>query len=418
MSEVGQPARKQAKTGSRPYASSAPPKDNATYNVWFHKYTGDGEDDHRAKMREERLSRWAQLDIERDCGVTRGSKMIGRKPYICLHFARGECDQGSECLFLHRLPNADDERSVDCFHDVFGREKHRDERDDMTGVGSFNREGKTLYVGGLQNARARKMEQILDAYFGTFGEINNIRVIYEKSIAFVRFNKRICAEFAKEATNERPLLVGRERKEVLTVKWANDDPNPVSQQQEVNRQIDIYNAAMFRWWSNLQSSDQNYYQYQEYLHRLQQSSAAGDKPYYPDTNHQYTDQQNYYEALASNPEYLQQVQEAYASYYQTYPYSNTTTETATSTTTDSSTPSDETTQSSTLNETDVKAYYDAYCAWVAAYQAQFNQSSSSGESVHANENDDQNSGANLPTQQNSSDTSSLEKGQQQTQNGV
>ena len=56
---------------------------------------------------------------------------------VCLCVCTGECDQGGECLFLHRLPTAEDERSLDMFHDIFGREKHREERDDMCGVGTI-----------------------------------------------------------------------------------------------------------------------------------------------------------------------------------------------------------------------------------------------------------------------------------------
>ena len=52
-------------------------------------------------------------------------------------------------------------KALDTFHDVFGREKHREDKDDMSGVGSFNREGRTLYIGGLHTSRARKMEKIL-----------------------------------------------------------------------------------------------------------------------------------------------------------------------------------------------------------------------------------------------------------------
>ena len=50
---------------------------------------------------------------------------------------------------------------MDTFHDVFGREKFRDDKEDMSGVGSFNRDCRTLYVGGLHASRVRKMEKLL-----------------------------------------------------------------------------------------------------------------------------------------------------------------------------------------------------------------------------------------------------------------
>lgn len=31
-------------------------------------------------------------------------------------------------------------------HDVFGRERHRENREDMSGVGSFSKDQRTLYV--------------------------------------------------------------------------------------------------------------------------------------------------------------------------------------------------------------------------------------------------------------------------------
>jgi hypothetical protein len=78
----------------------------------------------------------------------------------------------------------------------------------------------------------------------------------------LRYQRRTSAEFAKEATHERSLLVGRERKEMINVKWANDDPNPVSKKIEENHKVDLYNAAMFKWWQTLKDSQQMYYQYQ------------------------------------------------------------------------------------------------------------------------------------------------------------
>ena len=93
---------------------------------------------------------------------------------------------------------------------------------------------------------------------------------------------------------------------MINVKWANDDPNPVSKKIEENHKVDLYNAAMFKWWQTLKDSQQMYYQYQvcvcvcvcvlylnlplspkEYLNRLSQASASGDAHEYPDTNHQY-----------------------------------------------------------------------------------------------------------------------------------
>ena len=58
-----QPARKQAKMENRSRVTTEH-QDGAAYNIWYHKFTGDGEDEHRKKMREERNTRLAQVGEE------------------------------------------------------------------------------------------------------------------------------------------------------------------------------------------------------------------------------------------------------------------------------------------------------------------------------------------------------------------
>ena len=65
---------------------------------------------------------------------------------------------------------------IDLAHDVFGRERHRLHKDDMGGVGTFDKECRTLYVGGL--AHRTKLEKLLWTEFGEWGEIevNSIHI--------------------------------------------------------------------------------------------------------------------------------------------------------------------------------------------------------------------------------------------------
>ena len=72
--EVGL-ARKQTKTRATPVG---PAKDGSNYNVWFGKYTGDGDMDQRHRVREERHNRNPQIDVLRDCGITKGNSIHGR----------------------------------------------------------------------------------------------------------------------------------------------------------------------------------------------------------------------------------------------------------------------------------------------------------------------------------------------------
>ncbi len=134
-----------------------------------------------------------------------------------MHFSHGTCIKGPKCPFLHRLPTPQDYFPIT--QDVFGREKHRTERDDMMGVGSFEKEGKNLYVGNITNSP--DAERIVAKHFSEWGEIEHIRMLTGRGIAFVRFRHRCSAEFAKEAMFGQSL----DHNEILLVKWANDDPN-------------------------------------------------------------------------------------------------------------------------------------------------------------------------------------------------
>ncbi|KAL7753243.1 Pre-mRNA-splicing factor [Sorochytrium milnesiophthora] len=190
-----------------------------TYNIWYNKWTGQ-----KNQGRFERGERaTARVNVDKDTGYTAADKRAKANPntktYFCLQFARGQCYQGHKCDFYHRIPRTDD--AEETIKDCFGRERHRDERDDMGGVGSFNREGRTLYIGNL-HPYGSTAEKVVAKHFGEFGEIAKLRVIHPKSIAFVQYKKRACAEFAREAMDHQTLDAG----EILNVRWANDDPNP------------------------------------------------------------------------------------------------------------------------------------------------------------------------------------------------
>ncbi|KAJ1541257.1 Pre-mRNA-splicing factor, partial [Nowakowskiella sp. JEL0078] len=59
-------------------------------------------------------------------------------------------------------------------------------------------------------------------HFELWGEIENIRILEAKAVAFVRYKYRVHAEFAKEAMFGQSL----DKNEVLNVRWATEDPNP------------------------------------------------------------------------------------------------------------------------------------------------------------------------------------------------
>lgn len=142
-----------------------------------------------------------------------------------------------ECNYLHRLPRPYE--VADQGTDVFGREKHGSYRDDMGGVGSMLRVNKTLYVGRIneetslsfRKAAANPNESYDDAgttptskivrrHFSEWGEIDHIRVMIGRGIAFVTYKYEANAQFAKEAMMHQSL----DHDEVLNVRWAAEDP--------------------------------------------------------------------------------------------------------------------------------------------------------------------------------------------------
>ncbi|CAG8453402.1 4881_t:CDS:2 [Acaulospora morrowiae] len=208
------PARKQVddsifKVGPSRIASVDRP--DAFYNIWYNKWSGG---ERTSKYSREKAK--TRCKVELDAGETKGDKMPNA--YFCLYFARGCCPFGHECNYWHRIPTESD--PVDTTIDVFGRDKFDEYREDMGGVGSFNRENRTLYVGYIRIGP--NMEEIVRRHFSEWGEIEKIKILKEKGVAFVTYQCILNAEFAKEAMSNQSL----DHNEVLNVRWATDDPNP------------------------------------------------------------------------------------------------------------------------------------------------------------------------------------------------
>lgn len=108
------------------------------------------------------------------------------------------------------------ETTIDCF----GRDKYRTDREDMGGIGSFERRCKTLYIGNV--GMNEYMEEIVRGHFGEFGQLEYVNVIPDKGVAFVQYRSILNAEFAKEAMQNQKL----ESDDIINVRWATEDPNP------------------------------------------------------------------------------------------------------------------------------------------------------------------------------------------------
>lgn len=223
------PARPQQDPST--FKTEPPPQTGTIFNIWYNKWSGGDREDalsskHQAKGR---------CNVATDSGYTRADKVPGS--YFCLFFARGLCPKGSDCEYLHRLPNSrigkEGEGGLgDIFPsnvDCFGRDKFSDYRDDMGGVGSFMRVNRTLYIGRIHVSD--DIEEVVARHFQEWGQVERTRVLPSRGVAFVTYTHLANAEFAKEAMAHQSL----DHNETLNVRWATVDPNPVAQQREAKR---------------------------------------------------------------------------------------------------------------------------------------------------------------------------------------
>jgi Torus domain/RNA recognition motif. (a.k.a. RRM, RBD, or RNP domain) len=213
------PARPQVDPST--ITSEPPPQTGTIFNIWYNKWSGgDREDAYLSKTAAKN-----RCNISRDSGYTRADKTPGS--FFCLFFARGICPNGHECQYLHRLPTLFDvyNPNVDCF----GRDKFSDYRDDMGGVGSFLRQNRTLYCGRIHVTD--DIEEIVARHFAEWGQVDRIRVLTSRGVAFITYTNEANSQFAKEAMANQAL----DHSEILNVRWATVDPNPLAQKREAAR---------------------------------------------------------------------------------------------------------------------------------------------------------------------------------------
>ena len=82
-----------------------------------------------------------------------------------LSSCRGICHKGKDCDYLHQLPTEYHEQLLTSDHtvDIFGRDKLAGSNMGTKGVGTYDRESKTLYVnyGGAGHLGAPVIRQLL-----------------------------------------------------------------------------------------------------------------------------------------------------------------------------------------------------------------------------------------------------------------
>ncbi|KAJ0117595.1 pre-mrna splicing factor cwc2 [Diaporthe amygdali] len=198
--------------------SEPPPQTGTIFNIWYNKWSGGDREDKYASQKAAK----GRCNIAKDTGYTKADKVPGS--YFCLFFARGIWQ---DCEYLHRLPTIHDlfNPNVDCF----GRDKFSDYRDDMGGVGSFMRQNRTIYVGRIHVSD--DIEEIVARHFAEWGEVERVRVLNTRGVAFITYSNEANAQFAKESMAHQSL----DHSEILNVRWATADPNPMAQAREARR---------------------------------------------------------------------------------------------------------------------------------------------------------------------------------------
>ncbi|CDU18849.1 cell cycle control protein Cwf2 [Plasmodium yoelii] len=192
-------------------------QENQNNTIWFGKYVTDKNNNNNPKF----VAKY-KCNPSKDSGYTKADKSYANKPYFCIYFARGCCAYGHNCLYRHRIPTENDELEFENTMDIFGREKYNTFKEDMNGNGNFNNDCRTLFIGSIYINNLNEVniiEKVLYDEFVIYGNIDYVRFIPNKNIAFIQFTNRVNAEFARVAMSDQPLA---NYSISLTIKWAFD----------------------------------------------------------------------------------------------------------------------------------------------------------------------------------------------------
>ena len=173
------------------------------YNIWYGKYMGSHDDKMAKEPATDRCilvsdaghTKADAIKLSSNSNSNSGGIRKDRRSF-CLPFAHGMCAKGESCPFYHRIPLPKDDAATDELYDCFGRQKHNKHKDDMSGVGSFMKPCRTLFVGGLLRHKYNTPKELEDAvwkHFAEWGELENVNVIHRLSIAFPRYRLRTSA---------------------------------------------------------------------------------------------------------------------------------------------------------------------------------------------------------------------------------
>ena len=91
------------------------------------------------------------------------------------------------------------------------------------------RQNRTLYVGRIHVTD--DIEEVVARHFAEWGQVDRTRVLTSRGVAFVTYTNEANSQFAKEAMAHQSL----DHSEVLNVRWATVDPNPMAQKREARK---------------------------------------------------------------------------------------------------------------------------------------------------------------------------------------
>ena len=126
----------------------------------------------------------------------------------------------------------------DNLRDCFGRTRHASHKDNYEGIGSFNSECRVICVskivldteGGSNSLTVKDIVRLVYEDFSKFGEIEDVHFNQGRFCAYIKFEHRSYAEFAREAMHDQVLVEGVT--EPIRIQWAiHDDPFAQSEAQ-------------------------------------------------------------------------------------------------------------------------------------------------------------------------------------------
>eukprot|EP00930_Biecheleria_cincta_P069546 TRINITY_DN57276_c0_g1_i1.p1 TRINITY_DN57276_c0_g1~~TRINITY_DN57276_c0_g1_i1.p1 ORF type:complete len:731 (-),score=108.51 TRINITY_DN57276_c0_g1_i1:219-2372(-) len=254
---------------------------NEDFNVWHGRYVSERYD----PRDKDRGGSGYSCDPQLDSGWTQADQPASGAQGFCLFYARGFCEFGHKCNYFHHVPTLFDICSCDNSRDIFGRLRYSSHRDDMSGVGTFNSDSRSLFVGDLRFDRAQPdsvmdvRNEIMDR-FEQWGEVEDVYVLPAKAIAFVRFAWRGHAEFAKEAMHGQRLGLSS----AIQVKWARDDSKPSAEKRRKLERAEQVDAAVANAAAAMGPDQARLDEFRRTTGEPEKESAIGA---YPDTSSQY-----------------------------------------------------------------------------------------------------------------------------------